>query len=217
VEVLTQSLNHPTRFFSNIVAITRLHSNAIKEKPDLLTLLTNELKLIGLAYDHSSSQLTLSEGFHPYLSSEPYIIIDPSYLPDQFYKNLIREINWCYSTKAYAATLILIRKLFENLTLDLLRKKFQNDPRKEGLYWKKNNFPRFVILIQNLRDEIQEFVKFSSSINQEVITFLETIRTRGNKSTHTMEDSITKEDIDALKKLVNQYLSLLSSVLQKII
>ena len=217
VKILTQSLDFPDRFFSNITAITRLHSNAIERKPSLLKLLNNELKIIGLMYDQSTSQLTLLDGFQPYLTSDPYITIDFSYLPDQFYKNLVREINWCYSTQAYTATLVLIRKLFENLTLDLLRKKFQNDPTKGRLYWKNDRFVRFVTLIQNLDTEMDVFGKYSPKMDQTVIDFLNEIRIKGNISAHTIEEVVTTERLELLKTSTNQFLSLLTAVLQRIV
>ncbi len=216
VHVLKEYLDDPNLFFSTIASIIRLHSNAIEEKPQLLPLINSELKLLGLRYDNTSSQLELLENFEPYLHSNLYLSIDSTYLPDQFYKNIIQEINWCYSTRAYTATLILIRKMFENLTLDLLRSKFRNNPDLEHLYWVNKRFPNFNKLIQNLNTNLKEFSKFTSSMNKEVIDFLHKMRIKGNKSAHTIDDFVRESKLDSLKNEIEQHALLMCSVLNKL-
>ena len=56
------------------------------------------------------------------LESEKLILV-PNY-PDIFYKKLIEEINFQYITKHSMSLSVLMRKLFENLIIDILRKKY---------------------------------------------------------------------------------------------
>ncbi len=58
-------------------------------------------------------------------SVEDYINV--TWLPDDFYKKLIDEINCLYGKQLPFALSVLVRKLLENLIIDILRKKYGLD------------------------------------------------------------------------------------------
>ena len=128
--VLEISSGHPDIFFSKLNSIIRLHSNVLSEKPELLNILNKELRIINMKYLAEKSSIEVLSGFKPYLQVNLYLDIDNNLIRDEFYKNLINEINWCFGTRAYSSTMVMTRKLFENLVKDLLRMHFKSRPDK---------------------------------------------------------------------------------------
>ncbi|MFW9997611.1 MAG: hypothetical protein ACFFD4_36560, partial [Candidatus Odinarchaeota archaeon] len=181
VSVLQKALSSPDIFYSKVRALINLHSNVIKEKPALLTALNDELRLLGLYYDTAKMKLAGTEHFEPYIQISKYISIDENYLPDLFYENLLQEINWCYATRSYSASKVMLRKCFENLIVDILRKKYQQDKLMVGLYYKNGKFLTFFRLIENFRSHQKEFTQYSSKIDDKLFDFLDSIRHSGNE------------------------------------
>jgi len=112
--VLEKPRNNQDIFFSKLSAIIRLHSNILTEKPELLKALNRELGIMNLKYNLNTSELEKLPGFKPYLLIDPFLDVDKELIGDEFYKRLIEEINVCFGVKAYTATMVMIRKLFEN-------------------------------------------------------------------------------------------------------
>ncbi len=50
--------------------------------------------------------------------------IGVTWVPDDFYGKLVDEINYLFLSRHLMSTYILIRKLLENLIIDILRKKY---------------------------------------------------------------------------------------------
>ena len=213
--VLEKARNNQDIFFSKITAIIRLHSKILTEKVGLLKALNRELGIMNLMYNLNTSELEKLPGFEPYLIRDPFLDVDKDLIRDEFYKRLIEEVNLCFGVKAYSSTMVMIRKLFENLVKDLLRKQFGLDSNKTHLYWKKDYFIGFNELILNLKKNIAEFKRYSQKIDVELIFFLKkSIQYSGNESAHTIEDSITLDQLEKLKEKVKYYLKLFLRVLK---
>lgn len=219
VNVLDKSVYNPDIFFSRVNTIIRLHSNVMEEKPELVQILNNELRIVGLSYDVNTAQLILLESFEPYIMGKSFLDIEKTFLPNSFYLNLVNEINWCYNTRAFTATIVLIRKLLENLILDILRKKYQNDSSKEKLFWneKRKRFPRFVELINNFEKQKKDFYKLTGALDEKFFKFLHTIREIGNKGTHTMEEIVRKSQLDEKREMIELRALILLDLLRKIV
>jgi hypothetical protein len=65
---------------------------------------------------------------------------------DIFYVSLVSEINDVFSIGKYTATMVLVRKLFENLLVDLLRERYISDPSKITLFFnpRKHEYRGFI-------------------------------------------------------------------------
>ena len=76
--------------------------------------------------------------------------IQVTWLPDDFYKRLVEEINRVYSYGLPMSLSILVRKLFENLIIDILRRKYGTS--ELALYYdpSRGKFHDFSVLIRNL-------------------------------------------------------------------
>lgn len=139
---------------------------------------------------------------------------------NEFYINLVIELNTAYKIRLWTSTMVLLRKLFENLLIDLLRERYRNDPNKVSLYYSGGQYRSF----QNLKDAFKDvnvmndIGQFEQTISKDkgFIPFLEKIRIHGDRNAHTMEIIHDPEKIGVLKEDINNYSSLLVRLINKI-
>ena len=136
--------------------------------------------------------------------------------PDEFYKKLIEEINFLYNNNRYTSSCLLLRKLFENLLIDILRKKYSSA--QIDLYYNRSKgmFQNFSILLDNLEIKIDDFKSIDPNFNKEAIRRIEFYRERGNSSAHSISTDITKKEIDDKKEDMNYLVVLLIRILNNI-
>ena len=128
-----------------------------------------------------------------------YLKYDDFNFPDDFYKDLIDEINRCYTAEAYSAVRILTRKLLENVLIDIFKKakveieKYYDDRRK--------TFKDFSKLITLLKTELSQnnrklYGMLSQTEIDNLINNLDNFRTKGNTNAHSIVVKTRKEDVD---------------------
>jgi len=219
-EALNSVKDNTELFIHKLVAIVNLHSKAIEDDLSILKRVNRTLYLLKLKYDFENKNIVATNAFTSVLfhEGEKFIQIDDNFIPDSFYKRIIQQINTCYYSETYTALMLMLRKLFENLLIDIFRKKYKNRE-GENLYWnaKKKQFFHFYKLIKNLESNIIDFESISKKFDKDLIRFLDKqVRTPGNKSAHTIEEIIEKRDLEEKKEEINYYCELLFSVLKKI-
>ena len=146
------------------------------------------------------------------------LIACPQNLPNEFYKELIKEINNAYSNQLYTSTYMCLRKLFENLIIELLRKKFGAGPNALNLYYwaDKGRFADFSVLIENLENEVAEYHAYTTSFDQTFFDFLKKFKDAANANTHSIDIYSDSKAIEEMKDKINHYLKLFCCVIDKI-
>ncbi len=205
-------------FASKIESIITLHSTEINKNKNLIEKINRKLSLINVRYDLETEQITqtgiISSEFME--KNEKIILLDKLFIPDVFYESLIDEINTTFYNKCYVASLILIRKLIENLIIDLLRKKYTNHDTKRKLFWTGKRFVFLINLIRNLELNVKDFESDSKKIDKKFIKFLHNIvRLPANASAHSIEIRLSKETLIEKKEIINQYIELLFATIKK--
>ncbi|MFQ5980113.1 MAG: hypothetical protein ACE5OZ_18420 [Candidatus Heimdallarchaeota archaeon] len=218
IKVLKNAIDIPELYTQHISTIIALHSQAIHQKPTLLEGLNSALRLIDHRYDPEGKRVVPLDELEVHPPESRYLLIEEHFIPDPFYQGLIQEINRCFNVQAYSASKILIRKLFENLLIDLLRSRFRHEPDKQFLYWnsEKRWHPRFVILIKNLEKNSVAFESFAKNFDAAFLAFLEEIRAEGNESAHSIEEQVTRGTLLTLKQNVELYTTLCFRVLKQV-
>jgi hypothetical protein len=144
------------------------------------------------------------------LSSE--LLVNTLFL-EKSYEDLKIEINSCYRIRLFAATMILVRKLFEGLIIDLLRQKYGMGEKELFFSVQDNGFHNLSVLIRNLKGKLDDFKPFGFfKIDREKETFcnfLWDIKEKGNASAHSIEQTLDYTEIQDLKSLLNKYSDLL--------
>lgn len=121
--------------------------------------------------------------------------IDLKELLDDFYYDLIENINACYSFGIYPSVRILSRKLLENLLIDLLRNKFGKTEINLFYDTKNSKFHNFNILLKNISEKLEDFKPISPALDPILIKKINKFRELGNSSAHTIELQIKKDEL----------------------
>lgn len=148
--------------------------------------------------------------------AEKLIEIEVVWIPDDFYRKLIDEINRAYAYKMPVALSILIRKLLENLVIDILRKKYDTAGLK--LYYdpSRRRFNDFSVLLQNLDAKKSDFQYITSSLNRDFIDDLNQYRETGNSGAHSIDASLTIDRFSEDKEKINYMVHLLLRIFQQL-
>lgn len=120
--------------------------------------------------------------------------------------------------------MVLVRKLFENLIIDLLRQKYGERPPDKELYYSMNEkrFHSFSTLIHNLETHVDDFkthnvgFQWDKSKN-DFFTFLRGIKERGDACAHSIELIHDPHEISTLKPLMNKYSDLIVRLIKRIV
>ena len=152
------------------------HRPELLEKYPALEFLENEDTGTGVLYSSFRSEQFL----------------DINNVPGTFYPDLVEDINQCYSIGVHDATLILTRKLLENLLIDILRKQYGKQ--EIELYYLPENrrFQNFSTLINNFEDNLADFQHLSGGLDGGFIDELDSFRQNANAEAHSLETNITE-------------------------
>lgn len=138
------------------------------------------------------------------LHSKEFISLDN--IPGTFYPKLIGDINTTYRIGIYDSTLVLSRKLIENLIIELLRKKYDTD--RLELYYDTDikQFQNLNTLKENFEENLGDFEHYSDSMDSDFISLIDEFRHTANRGAHSIEVSLTQDEMDEysdnLKKIV---------------
>ncbi|WP_262176999.1 hypothetical protein [Haloarcula laminariae] len=130
---------------------------------------------------------------HSTFRSEQFLDIDN--VPGTFYPDLVEDINRCYSIGVNDATLVLTRKLLENLLIDILREQYGKQ--EIDLYYLPSNhrFKNFSTLINNFEDNLDDFQHLSGGLDSDFIDELNAFRKDANSGAHSIETNITASEM----------------------
>jgi hypothetical protein len=166
----------------------------------------------------SNNSLQASEVINttPLQASEKKKFIESVNYLDDFYQNLVDEINFLYENNRPISLSVAIRKLFENIIIDIFRKKYgiQNLP----LYYDKSKgrFNDFSILLKNLESNKADFHHISPNIDTNFIRELNEYREHGNAGAHSIDIDIKIEYYTKKKDDINHKFKLLLRVYNNI-
>lgn len=105
---------------------------------------------------------------------------------DKFYSDLAFQINMAYGYGIHCAVLVLVRKIFENLLIDLLRARY-GMKRLELFFWKERGMHHSLsVLIKNLSENVSDFRPFTSAFDDEFFKFLNDLREKAGASAHSI-------------------------------
>ena len=159
------------------------------------------------------------KGINGELLNSSEVLVSTKFI-NEFYISLLTEINTTYKIRLWTSSMVLLRKLFENLLVDMFREKYSSDPSKKMLFYKDGKYRTFQYMKDNLKDKniLNDIAQFDQTIakDKEFIPFLEKIRLHGNRNAHTMEIIHDPEKIKELKDDINKYSALLVRLIHKI-
>ena len=132
-------------------------------------------------------------------------------LKDPYYSRLKSEINKAYHFKLYTATLVLVRKLFENLIFDLFRSCYGMD-RLDLFYNEDRGMHHSLgILIYNLKQNIDDFKVYTHAFHKDkdFFKFLDEMKENCDANTHSIDILPDPDKINSWKSSINKYSELI--------
>jgi len=140
----------------------------------------------------------------PAISPKPEIIRETlldfaGQYPEVFYRRLEDEINECYRQGLPNATLILSRKLVENLLYDILETKY---PRQRPMWWdiEKNRPQHFGQMLRTLELKKGEFVHEEKALVQKFLELVKPFMREANLKAHRLMNYVERrEELTELK------------------
>lgn len=141
--------------------------------------------------------------------------IEVTWLPDDFYKRLIDEINLLYANRLPMPLSILIRKLLENLIIDILRKKYGTEGLSLYYDTSRGRFQDFSVLLRNLDSKKEEFHYVTPNLDSS-IRKINQFRETGNSGAHSIDVNLTINQISKDKDDINYLVQFLLRILQNI-
>lgn len=140
-------------------------------------------------------------------------------LPDEFYHDLQDEINRAYSYGLFSVIPFLIRKLFENLIVDIFKKYYGTSDINKYYDTANHRCHNFLKLIETLKNNIGDFTHLDSNFDLEFIKLIDKHREVGNSAAHSisikyLDDDLNKlsdkaEEIEHIAKLLIRILNLI--------
>lgn len=145
-------------------------------------------------------------------SNLDFIEIEHEYRIDKAYSDLIDEINTCFEYEAFSSALVMLRKLLENLIIDILILKYEPHGKTE-MYFDETN-SRFLPL-KELVEHFEQIVKDYSSygFKDHHLGAIKGFRKKGNIAAHNIVDFMTKKKLKAQKKNANAAVVMLLRIL----
>lgn len=137
---------------------------------------------------------------------------------DNYYSKLVFEINRAFGYGLYTATLVLVRKLFENLIVDLLRTRY-GMKRIDVFYWKERHMHHSLsTLISNLRGNVEDFKIYTDAFDRDknFFRFLDEIKEKADAGAHSLEILPDPDKNKVWKPSMNKYIELILWVIQRI-
>lgn len=106
----------------------------------------------------------------------------------------------------------------ENLVLDLLRLRYGLDNERRGLFYntEKGRLLGFSILLDNLKENLEDFVYYSDRMDEEFIREIERLKGRGDASAHSIEVDVSEDKIENYKDKINPVIDVLFYVRHEI-
>jgi len=143
-------------------------------------------------------------------------LLEVTDIPDDFYRKLIDEINYLYKHGLALSLSVLIRKLLENLLIDILRKRYGTT--ELALYYdtSKHRFFDFSILLKNLENRQADFQHITTNLNNEMIGKINSYRETGNSGAHSIDANVKIEFFKDKRNDLNYLVQFLFRLLKNI-
>lgn len=150
----------------------------------------------------------------PSITAEKFL--DVTDAPDDFYKTLIEEVNHLYKHGFALSLSVLVRKLLENLLIDILRKRYGT--LDLSLYYdtSKRRFLDFSVLIKNLENKQADFQHITSNLDSKLIGEINSYRETGNSGAHSIDANMRVEHFKEKRQNLNYLVQFLFRLLKNI-
>ncbi|MCZ6594510.1 MAG: hypothetical protein O6943_06285 [Bacteroidetes bacterium] len=135
-----------------------------------------------------------------------------NYTSDNYFINKhVEELNKTYTYHCFTSTYVLIRKVIENLIIDILRAKYPpNSQENKQLYYDipKRRYKDFSVLLKNLYDKRNDFELDDKKVIERLFNLIKNLKDDANDKAHSLyhivknKSEITSLDLPTIIELI---------------
>lgn len=126
--------------------------------------------------------------------NEPFIKMDT----DGFHDDAIEEINLCYNVGAYSATMVMTRRLFEDLLIDIYRSHFGEADIHKYYVPASGRHKRLGELLEVFDNSLDDLANYTTAIDnssRDLHDDLDKFVNRANSQAHCVNIAISKKEM----------------------
>ena len=114
------------------------------------------------------------------------------------YEDLVESVERTYASGLYSATMILTRKLFENLLVDIMRGHYGVGDSLDEFYDEdRGRFNGFAVILENFGENAQAFNPYDTSLAQgKFLSEIDDFREEANADAHSISTTRSSEEME---------------------
>lgn len=140
------------------------------------------------------------------------LFIDFDRFEEERYDQLISDINECYRHKIDDATMVLTRKLFEDLVFKILETHYAGDDPQMYFDLENQRHYRFDELLDNLKDRVPILKQYSPLFDKKVVEDIRELKDEGNRGAHVIRLEFTEEEMEQLSQEATRLIKILYEI-----
>ncbi|QLK26370.1 hypothetical protein HYG81_01755 [Natrinema zhouii] len=127
--------------------------------------------------------------------------IDSDVFEDNHYQKLVDDINRSYRYRIYDGTMVLTRKMFENLVFEILRGEYAGDDVQMFFDQENQRHYSFDELLNNLKVGVPNLKRFTKEgFNREMVESIRNMKDKGNRSAHSIRVDFDEGEIESISE-----------------
>lgn len=133
---------------------------------------------------------------------------------DRRHTRLVDDINECYRYRIYDATLVLARKLLEDLVFQILKTHYSGDDVQMFYDQENDRHYSFDELLNNLSDAVPTLRRYSRELDRGLVEGVRELKNEGNAGAHALRVDFTDGEVEAMSGEATGFAKILYDVLQ---
>jgi hypothetical protein len=125
--------------------------------------------------------------------------IDSDIFEEHRYKKLVEDINESYRYHIYDGTMVLTRKLFENMVFEILREEYTGEDVQMFFDQENQRHYSFDELLNNLKLGTPDLKRFTKEgFDRGMVEDIRELKEKGNKGAHSVRVDFHEGEVEAL-------------------
>lgn len=144
---------------------------------------------------------------------EDDIFIETDALNDERYEKLIADINESYRYRVYSGTMVLTRKLFEDMVFEILKTHYAGVNVQMFYNQDDDCHYSFNELLNNLKEGVPTLRRYSRELDDAFVEEIRNIKNKGNRGAHSIRIEFSDDEIEEISEDVTRIAEVLYDTL----
>lgn len=127
---------------------------------------------------------------------EDDLFIQTDMVEDEHHEKLIEDINASYRHRIYDGTMVLTRKLFEDIVYEILKTHYAGDDVRMFYDQENDQHYNFDGLLNNLKEGISSLRRYSRDLDDQLVEKVRDLKRAGNAGAHSIRVDFTDDEVE---------------------